>query len=80
MFCKGLKKGHDTPLCIEPGISSKLFAEWVKTLDDSADAKVIVTLCAVKSTNNQVDNTEMEDLLIWLLECDSIFLLFDAFH
>lgn len=69
-----------TSLGIEPGVSSEFLLEWFKTLDDSANTEVIVTLGAVKSTNYKIDDTEMEGLFGRLFDSNSIFLLFDTFH
>lgn len=77
---KGFNQRHKISLGIEPGISSELFLERLKTLYDSTDTKVIVTLGAVKRTNYKIDNTEMESLLCWFFDSNSIFFLFYTFH
>ena len=70
----------ETSLGIEPGVGSELLLEWLKTLNDSANTKVVVTLGTVEGTNYKIDDTEVESLFCRFLDSDSIFLLLDALH
>ena len=80
MLGQGLNKRHHAPLGIEPCISSKLLLERLQTFNDSADTEVVVTLRAIKCTDNQVNDTKMEHLLVWLLDSYSVFLLLNTLH
>ena len=80
MLGQSLYQTEETSLGVEPSISSKLFLERFKTLDDTRHAEVVVTLGAIKRTNNEIDNTKVEDLFGRFFDCNSLFFLLDAFH
>ena len=54
--------------------------EWLKTLDDSAHSETVVALGAIKSTDDQVDDTEVEDLSGRLFNSNSIFFFLNTLH
>ena len=80
VLCKRLDQREQAALGVEPGIRAELLLEGLERLDDTRHAEVVVALGAVKRTDDQVDDTEVEDLLGRLLDGDSLFLLLDAFH
>ena len=52
MLGQSLDQAKKTALGIEPGVSSELLLEGLKTLDDSRNSEVVVTLGTVEGTND----------------------------
>mmetsp|Transcript_13709 Transcript_13709/g.29453 ORF Transcript_13709/g.29453 Transcript_13709/m.29453 type:complete len:269 (-) Transcript_13709:1246-2052(-) len=58
-----LNQCDEAALRIEPGVSLQLLVVGLQALDDAADAKLIVALCTVQCSDDQVNDAEVEALL-----------------
>lgn len=77
---ESFQEGEEASLGIKPSVCSKFLVVRLKRLDDSSNTKSVVSFGTIKSSNNQVNDTEMENLSVRLLQCDPFLFLLKAFH
>ena len=77
---QSLYQAEEAALGVEPSVRSQLLLEGLQTLHNSRDTEGIVTLRAIKGTDHQVNDTQMENLSGWFLNRDSLFFFLKAFH
>ena len=70
VLCEVLRQAEKATLRIEPGVSPELLVVGLKAFDDARDAELVVPLGAVERPDDEVDDTEMEALLVWVLRRD----------
>ena len=80
VLSQSLNQTQKAALGVEPSVGAKLLLEGLQTLDDAGHAKVVVALGAVECADDQVDDTQVEDLLGGLFNRNAFFLLLYALH
>lgn len=75
-----LEHRQEAPLCVEPRIRAELLRKGIETLDHPTDAELVVALAAVERPDDQIDDTQVEDLLLGVGVDERLLLLLNLPH
>jgi hypothetical protein len=95
MLRERFKEGDKASFRIKPSVRAKLcrwlviihksqklnlFVEWIQTLDDARYSEFVVALGAIESSDDQVNDTQVEDSFVGIFGSYTFFFFFDSAH